>query len=133
MTTPDARFIADDFWKRLQTGDRQGVLDLLADEVDWFVPGDSALVPWAGQRTTKAEVEAFLGLLGGAMSPQENQVHQIIVDGPDAIVTGFFRHAVRATGNLFSSPYALHIRVQDGKVVRYHIYEDTQALVVALA
>jgi ketosteroid isomerase-like protein len=130
--TQDSRAIAELFWSRLQSGDREGVLDLLADEVDWFVPGRPEVVPWAGARGTKDEVREFLGMLGGAMVGVENDVQAVLGDGDDAVVVGFFRHRSKATDRIFASEYALHLRVKDGKVIRYHIYEDTEALVRAL-
>ncbi|WP_167828977.1 nuclear transport factor 2 family protein [Streptomyces sp. MZ04] len=132
MAQHDAGAVAQDFWSKLQGGDRAGVLALLPDTLDWFVPGDPELVPWAGRRTAKAEIEEFLGMLGGAMKPEMNKVEQVVADASHAVVMGHFEHRCKATGKLFASPYALHLTVEDGLVHGYEIYEDTQALVDAL-
>lgn len=132
MSQHDAAAIAQDFWSKLQSGDRAGVLALLPDTLDWFVPGDPNLVPWAGRRTRKAEIEEFLGMLGGAMKPEVNKVEHVVANDTLAVVMGYFEHRCKATGKLFASPYALRLTVVDGLVHGYEIYEDTQALVDAI-
>ncbi|WP_255955378.1 nuclear transport factor 2 family protein [Streptomyces odontomachi] len=132
MLQQNAGAIAEEFWAKLQSGDREGVLALLPDTLDWFVPGKPELVPWAGRRTSKEEIREFLGMLGGAMKPEVNKVEQVISEGPHVVVLGYFEHRCRATGKLFASPYALHLTVTDGLISNYDIYEDTQALVDAL-
>lgn len=133
MPDKNAGTIAQDFWSKLQSGDRDGVLALLPDTLDWFVPGNPEIVPWAGRRTTKTEIEEFLGMLGGAMKPELNKVEYVVSEGEHAVIMGQFEHRCRATGKIFASPYALRLTVVDGLVHSYEIYEDTQALADALA
>ncbi|MEV6838821.1 nuclear transport factor 2 family protein [Streptomyces sp. NPDC051133] len=133
MSQPNAGAVAQEFWAKLQSGDREGVLAMLPDRLDWFVPGDPQRVPWAGRRTEKAQIREFLQMLGGTMKPELNKVDQVIEQGPEAVILGYFEHRCRATGKLFASPYALHLTIADGLVVNYDIYEDTQALVDALS
>ncbi|WP_158684941.1 nuclear transport factor 2 family protein [Streptomyces sp. LaPpAH-108] len=132
MSQQNAGTVAEEFWAKLQSGDREGVLAMLPDTLDWFVPGNPELVPWAGRRTSKQEIRQFLEMLGGTMKPEVNKVEQVISEGPHTVVTGYFEHRCRATGKVFASPYALRLTVKGGLVTNYDIYEDTQALVDAL-
>jgi ketosteroid isomerase-like protein len=40
------------FMDRLGEGDAEGIGELFADEIDWYVPGSEAL-PWTGSRGRK--------------------------------------------------------------------------------
>jgi ketosteroid isomerase-like protein len=54
-----------------------------------------------------------------------------IVDGGDVMLLGTFSHTIAASGKEFTTPSAIHLVVEDGQIVRMHLYEDT--LVVDLA
>jgi ketosteroid isomerase-like protein len=49
MTTAET---VNAFLERLQAGDLDGVGELFAERIDWYVPGEKHL-PWAGQRTRR--------------------------------------------------------------------------------
>jgi ketosteroid isomerase-like protein len=39
---------------------------------------------------------------------------------------------VRATGRDIVRPFAIHLCVRDGKIIRYHMYEDSWAVAEAV-
>ena len=49
-------------------------------------------------------------------------------DETHAALYGTLNHTVRATGKPFISDWALITRFEDGELVLYHFYEDTEAL-----
>ncbi|WP_433212791.1 nuclear transport factor 2 family protein [Microtetraspora malaysiensis] len=52
-------------------------------------------------------------------------VTRILVDGAHAVVLGELAQTVRGGDIAYTSPFALHLTVEDGLVTRYHIYEDS--------
>jgi hypothetical protein len=123
MTTAE---IVNAFLQRLDAGDIDGIGELFADEIDWYVPGETHL-PWAGPRTRRADVPAFFNHLESECEPADNAVtlEKILIDGDDAVVFGTFHRTFVKTGRSFDNPEAMHLLVSDGKIVRMHLYEDT--------
>jgi len=114
-------------------GELDRAADLFAEEIDWLVPGDER-VPWTGSRTRREEVPGYFTDLWSAMVPGENQmsVDKILVDGPDAVVLSHVASTAKATGRRFSMREALRMTVEDGKITRMHVYEDTQLVAEAV-
>ena len=123
MTTAE---IVNTFLARLDAGDIDGIGELFAEEVDWYVPGEAHL-PWAGPRSRRAEVSEFFHDLESRFEPGKSDVtlEKVLVDGDDAVVLGTFHRTFVKTGQSFDNPEAMHLAVSDGKIVRMHLYEDT--------
>ncbi|MFD7016301.1 nuclear transport factor 2 family protein [Streptomyces sp. NPDC059161] len=122
-----------EFFTRFGAGDLTALLDLFTDEVDWNVAG-SATVPWTGRRSTKDELAAFFQSAGEEVEATERfEVDRIVADGDTGIALGRFIHVIRRTGKKFSSEFALHIAVADGRIRLYHMFEDGHAAAEAFA
>ncbi|GKQ37958.1 hypothetical protein ALMP_44930 [Streptomyces sp. A012304] len=52
-------------------------------------------------------------------------VDTFLVDGTDAVLTGHMSGTVRATGKTYEGPFALRLTVEDGRVTRHHLYENS--------
>lgn len=123
--------VVEEYLGHLGKGDVEAAIELLAEPLDWFTPGDTTLIPWMGHRSTKDEVRAFFKMASENMTPERFEVRQIIADGRVAIVLGNFKYQVDATGKSFESEFALELRVTDGLIDRYHMHEDSHAISLA--
>ena len=119
------RHTIETFFRRLGAG--EDVSDMFADAVDHYVPGSEA-VPWTGRRSTRAEVAEFFAMLRDHLAPRSFELTQLIVEGADGVALGRFAYTVRSNGRPFEGQFALHLTVEEGLVVRYHMYEDSHAL-----
>ena len=108
------------------------ILAVMADEIDWYVPGDTSLAPWLGKRSVKADVKEFYELLWPATLPMSAAVEHIIADGEFAVVSGEFSTKMLATGKIVDSVFSIHITVTDGLITRYRLLEDSLAVAEAL-
>ncbi|WP_149182789.1 nuclear transport factor 2 family protein [Streptomyces sp. TRM49041] len=117
----------DAFFGNFGEGNIPGVLDLFADKVDFRVTG-SPLVPWTGARSSKEEISQFFASFGVLTGPEHFELSHKIVQGEDAVVIANCVFGVEATSKKFHNHYALHFTVTDGKIVRYHMYEDSYAI-----
>ncbi|MGW1883996.1 nuclear transport factor 2 family protein [Streptomyces sp. NPDC001970] len=126
-TTTSTNETVDAFFGNFGEGNIPGVLDLFADKVDFRVLGAQE-VPWTGARSTKEEISDFFGSFGVLTGPEHFEVTNRIVQDEDAVVIANCVFGVQATGKKFHNHYALHFTVSAGKIVRYHMYEDSYAI-----
>ncbi|MHC3471039.1 nuclear transport factor 2 family protein [Streptomyces sp. 7R007] len=124
--TQTSRAVTEQFVERLGRQDQDGIQDLFAADIDWYVPGNDAL-PWTGRRTRREDVAAYFTTMWPHFVPGKSKVvlERIIVDGGDVMLLGVFTHTVAATGREFTTPSAMHLVVEGGEIVRMHLYEDT--------
>jgi uncharacterized protein len=90
-------------------------------------PELNKIMPWAG---TSHGPQAFLDNLGNMFARWENQafnVGAIFASGDDVAVFGDFKYRAYSTGHIVTSPFAIHVKVLDGKVTHLQFLEDTYA------
>ena len=117
------------FMDRLGERDAEGIGELFADEIDWYVPGSETL-PWTGSRSRREDVADYFRTLWPAFVPGQSMatVDRLVIDGDDAVVISRFSHVVAKNGRRLNTPAALHLTIANGQVVRMHLYEDTLAV-----
>jgi len=67
MAEREPRAVVEAGWEAFQRGDVPGFLDLLAEDVEWHLPGPPDLIPFAGTRHGPAAVAEFFGILAGTL------------------------------------------------------------------
>jgi len=70
-------------------------------------------------------VKEFLSGLENTFDTQSFSVENIIGENEIAFANGKFVHKIKTTGRLFSSSWALHAVIKDGKIYEYHFFEDS--------
>jgi hypothetical protein len=123
------REIVDTFLERLGHQDADGAAELFAESIDWYVPGGEAL-PWTGHRNQRAHVAEYFRTLWPVFVAGESTVEldAILVDGDDAVIFSTFQHTVRKNGRPLRTPAAMRLHVDNGLIVKMHLYEDTAAV-----
>ncbi|MFK4594469.1 nuclear transport factor 2 family protein [Streptomyces pristinaespiralis] len=113
-------------------GDTGRLVQLFADEVDWLLAENPA-VPWIRPRSTAAECAAQFTELTAYTVPEDARasVDSFLVDGTDAVLMGHLSGTVRATGKSFEGPFALRLTVEDGRITRHHLYENSLSIAEA--
>jgi uncharacterized protein len=112
-------------------GDINGVLNIMADDVVWFLPGPPDIIPVTGQRRGKNQVAQFFAKLSETQEPEEFEPKQFIAQGDTVVSLGHYRWKVKATGRRFESDFAHVFTIRNGKVTNFHEYFDTNAGVAA--
>ncbi|MGW5737598.1 MULTISPECIES: nuclear transport factor 2 family protein [Streptomyces] len=110
-------------------GDAEGLAALFADEVDWLL-AENPGVPWIRPRSSAAECAAQSAELAAHTVPEKAgaSVDTLLVDGADAVIFGRLWGTVRATGKSFEGPFALRLTVEDGRITRHHLYENSRSI-----
>src|SRR4051794_10933013 len=126
-TTTSTDEVVDTFFTAFGSGDSETLLGLFSTPTDLRANG-APNVPWAGSHATSDEVAGFFGSFGTELDFESFDLHQRLSDGADAVAfaTAVFR--VKATGKKFTNDLAIHFTVADGKITRYHVYEDSFAI-----
>lgn len=115
-------------------GDTGRLTELFADEVDWLLAENPA-VPWIRPRSTAAECAAQFTELMEHTVPEDAKasVDTFLVDAADAVLMGHVSGTVRTTGKSFEGPFALRLTVEDGRITRHHLYENSLSIADACA
>ena len=92
-------------------GDKQGLLALSAEDIEWIIPGEDW--PLAGTHRGHAGLAAVL----------QKASEEVEMTYPK-VATG----KIRATNKPFKDYWVFDITVRDGKVTKIREYIDTQAL-----
>lgn len=134
--------------ERIGAGDGDGVAALFAAEFEWRLSWPASElggpVPWIRPRHTAADVRAHFATLAEHNAPDGagTTVERVLVDGADAVVLGTIRNVLRrpdaagaapageipTDGIPYRADFALHLRVEGGRIRRYHVYEDSLAV-----
>ncbi|MFE1440393.1 nuclear transport factor 2 family protein [Streptomyces sp. NPDC058739] len=137
---PTTRSVVEELLRRIGQGDPDRIAELYADRVDWRLnwPEDEhgrATTPWIRPRSTRTDAGAHYRELTEHHVAERaaTRVERILVDGADAVVVGEIRQTAKATGRPYRARFALHLTVENGLVVRHHVYEDSLAVLRAFA
>ncbi|MFJ9034009.1 nuclear transport factor 2 family protein [Streptomyces sp. NPDC102274] len=128
----DTRAVVQEFLAARMAGDTERLTTLFADEVDWLLAENPA-VPWIRPRSTAAECAAQFSELTEHTVPEDARasVDTFLVDGTDAVLMGHLSGTVRATGRSFAGPFALRLTVEEGRITRHHLYENSVSIAEA--
>ncbi|RST16483.1 ketosteroid isomerase [Streptomyces sp. WAC05374] len=123
------RAVVQEFLAARLAGDTARLVTLFADRVDWMLAENPA-VPWIRPRSTAVECAAQFTELMEHTVPEDARasVDTFLVDGTDAVLMGHVSGTVRATGKSFAGPFALHLTVEDGRITRHHLYENSLSI-----
>lgn len=128
------RAVVEAFLAARLAGDTERIAALFADEVDWLL-AENPGVPWIRPRSSAAECAAQSAELAAHTVPEDARasVDTFLVDGTDAVLMGHLSGTVRATGRSFAGPFALRLTVEEGRVTRHHLYENSLSIAEACA
>ena len=114
-----------DFFAAIGRGDREGLLALAAEEIEWIIPGEAW--PLAGTRRGHA---GLADLLQKASETMETftEPREFVAQGDRVLVVGFARGRIIATNRTFEDDWVFAITVRNGKLTNIREYIDTQAL-----
>jgi len=116
--------IVKDFFAAMGRGDKQGLLALSAEDIEWIIPGEDW--PLAGTHHGHAGLADLLQkseLLETSTEPLE-----FVAQGDRVLVVGFASGRIIATNKTFKDHWVFAITVRNGKLTNIREYIDTQAL-----
>ena len=114
-----------DFFAAIGGGDKEALLALVAEDIEWIVPGED----WALAGTHRGHA-GLADVLQKASEEIETSTEprEFIAQGDRVLVVGFARGKIKATNKTFEDDWIFAITVRDGKLTSIREYVDTQAL-----
>lgn len=114
-----------DFLSAMGRGDKQGLLALSAEDIEWIVPG----VDWplAGTHRGHAGLTDFLQKASETVETS-TEPSEYVAQGDQVLVVGVAKGKIKATNKTFEDDWVFAITVRNGKVANIREYIDTQAL-----
>jgi ketosteroid isomerase-like protein len=118
--------VVKDFLAAIGSGDKQRVMALVAEDVEWIVPGKDW--PLAGTHRGHAGLADVLKKASEAIEMTYPKPPEFVAQGDRVLVVGVATGKIKATNKAFKDEWVFDITVRDGKLTRIQEYIDTQAL-----
>ena len=126
MGTQENVHIVKEFFGPLGRRDKQGLLALSAEDIEWIIPGEDW--PLAGTHRGHAGLENVLRKANEAVETSYPEPPEFIAQGDRVLVVGFATGRIKATNRTFKDHWVFAITVRNGKLTNVREYIDTQAL-----
>jgi ketosteroid isomerase-like protein len=108
--------------------DRESILDLFDPEIEIH---QTPLLPWGGRYRGLEEAAEFYRRLAQHVDSRV-EPHEVFHAGDTVVVTGRVRGTARVTGSEFDIPIVHLWTFREGRVVGFHPFIDTPAMLRAL-
>ncbi len=126
MSTEKNVQIVKDFLAALGDRDKEGLLALADEHIEWIVPGKNW--PLAGRYRGHAGLENLLQKASETVETSYPEPPEFIAQGDRVLVVGFATGKIKATNKMFEDHWIFDIAIRNGKLTKIREYIDTQAL-----
>jgi uncharacterized protein len=123
-TEPNVQTVKD-FFAAMGSGDRQHLLSLVAEDIEWIIPGEDW--PLAGTHHGHAGLTKLLETASKSMETS-TEPREFVAQGDRVLVVGVAKGKIKATNKTFEDDWIFAMTVRNGKVTKIREYIDTQAL-----
>ena len=105
-----------DFFAAIGRGDREALLALVAEDIEWIIPGEDW--PLAGTHRGHAGLADLLETASKSMETS-TEPREFVAQGDRVLVVGFARGKIKATNKTFEDDWIFAITVRDGKLTKH--------------
>jgi len=116
---------AKDFFAAISRGDKESLLALVAEDIEWIIPGKDW--PLAGTHRGHAGLADLLKTASKSMETS-TEPREFVAQGDRVLVIGFAKGKVKATNKTFEDDWIFAITIRGGRITNIREYVDTQAL-----
>jgi hypothetical protein len=118
--------VVKDFLAAIGRRDKQGLLAVSADDIEWIIPGEDW--PLAGTHRGQAGLENLLQKANEAVETSYPKPPEFVAQGDRVLVIGSAAGRIKTTNRRFVDDWVFAFTVRNGKVTNIREYIDTQAL-----
>ena len=112
--------------QQIGSGDKQALLALVAEDIEWIVPGEGW--PLAGTHRGHAGLAATLRKATEEVEMTYPKPPEFVAQGDRALAIGVATGKIKDTNKTFRDDWVFDITVPKGKLTKIREYIDTQAL-----
>jgi ketosteroid isomerase-like protein len=118
--------VVKDFFAAIGSGDKQRVLALVAEDIEWIVPGEDW--PLAGTHRGHTGLAVVLQKASEEVEMTYPEPPEFVAQGDRVLVVGVATGKIKATNKTFEDHWVFDNTVRNGKLTNIREYIDTQAL-----
>ncbi len=118
--------VVKDFFAAIGSADKQRLLALVAEEIEWIIPGEDW--PLAGTHRGHAGVNHLLQKAKETLETSYPKPPEFVAQGDRVLVVGVATGKIKATNRTFEDHWVFDITVRNSKLTNIREYVDTQAL-----
>jgi ketosteroid isomerase-like protein len=118
--------VVKDFFAAIGSGDKQRLLALVAEDVEWIIPGEDW--PLAGTHRGHAGLAEVRQKASEEIETTYPKPPEFVAQGDRVLVIGVATGKIKATNKTFVDHWVFDITVENGKLTHIREYIDTQAL-----
>jgi uncharacterized protein len=126
MSTQENVQIVKDFFAAIGSGDKQRLLALVAEDIEWIIPGEDW--PLAGTHRGHAGVAEVRRKAFDEIETTYPKPPEFVAQGDRVLVVGVANGKIKSTNKTFVDHWVFDITVKNGKLTNVREYVDTQAL-----
>ena len=130
MSEHDNLSVVKDTYLAYRDRDIPALLNCLADDVKWFSLGPPDIIPTAGTRYGRRQVEQYFATLDDAEEVGSLQPQEFIAEGNKVVAIGDLQR--HGASSIINSPWIHVFTLQDGKITEFRSFYDTAAAIAAL-
>jgi uncharacterized protein len=123
--------LAQSAYEAFGRGDIPSLVELMADDIEWVIPGDPTDNPTAGTYRGKDDVLGWFGRLAEDLDFSTFERRDFIAQGDKVVSIIHAEATVRSTGRSVINDEAHVWTFSGGKLARFQIYFDTAAAAAA--
>jgi len=121
--------VVNEFSRRAATAENiTEIEELVGNDVDWYVVGDRKVVPWAGRWVGKSGVSQFYAILRKETVNERFDVKDVLAQRNRVIIVGELATRVKRTGKLIECEFVFDFVVENGLIIRFRPFEDSEAV-----
>src|SRR6202789_1340992 len=126
MSTQENVQTVKDFFAAVGGGDKQPLLALAAEDIEWIIPGEDW--PLAGTHRGHAGLAAVLQKASEEVETAYPEPPEFVAQGNRVLVVGVATGKIKATNKPFKDDWVFDITVRDGKVKNIRENIDSKTL-----
>lgn len=125
MSIDANKAVASRFCELFTAGQTQAVLDLMTDDVRYWILGRRDIVPSAGEHSKAGMKRIFDAMAERTEGPRSLTAKSLIAEG-DQVAMEAESHLTLKNGRVYNNLYHLRLTIRDGKIASVREYLDTQ-------
>lgn len=123
--------IVQQMYAALGQGNIPVLLNLLSEDVEWFVAGPPEEMPLAGTCRGRDQVLQIFKIMGESLELQQFQPQEFIAQNDQVVVLGHAQGRVKANNHPVKYDWVHVYTLRDGKTVKFREYFDTATVAAA--
>jgi uncharacterized protein len=125
MSIEKNKAIALRFCELITSGDVAGVLNLMTDDVNYWILGRKDVIRSSGPHTKEAMGRIF-NMMNENMKAPLNFTPKSIIAEDDQVAMEAESYGELKNGRIYNNQYHIRLRIRDGKITEAREYLDTQ-------